>query len=59
MFMDEVMPNADYEDYMKADILLLDMCDAIYMLKTWKKSCGAYRELGYALAKGMEIIFEE
>ena len=59
VFMDEVMPNSDYEDYMKADMFLLDMCDAIYMLKNWKKSCGANRELGYALAKGIEIIFEE
>ena len=52
------MPNADYEDYMKADLLLLGMCDAIYMLKGWEKSCGANREYGYALAKGMEIMFE-
>ena len=56
--MDFVMPNADYEDYMKADLLLLDMCDAIYMLKGWEKSRGANREYGYALAKGMEIMFE-
>lgn len=56
--MDLVMPNADYEDYIKVDLLLLDMCDAIYMLKGWEKSCGANREYGYALAKGMEIMFE-
>lgn len=58
VFMDEVMPNSDYEDYMKADMFLLDMCDAIYMLKGWDKSRGANREYGYALAKGMEIMFE-
>lgn len=57
-YIDDVMPNADYEDYMKVDMFLLDMCDAIYMLKGWEKSCGANREYGYALAKGMEIIFE-
>jgi nucleoside 2-deoxyribosyltransferase len=56
--MDFVMPNADYEDYMKVDLLLLDMCDAIYMLKGWENSRGANREYGYALAKGMEIMFE-
>ena len=55
---DDVMPNADYEDYMVVDMFLLDMCDAIYMLKGWEKSCGANREYGYALAKGMEIMFE-
>ena len=58
VFMDEVMPNAEYEDYMKADMLLLGICDCIYMLKGWEKSCGANRELGYALAKDMEIMFE-
>ena len=57
-YIDDVMPNALYEDYMKADMLLLEMCDAIYMLKGWEKSCGANREYGYALAKGMEIMFE-
>lgn len=57
-WIDSVMTNADYEDYMVVDMLLLDMCDAIYMLKGWEKSCGANREYGYALAKGMEIMFE-
>lgn len=57
-YIDDVMPKADYEDYMKVDLFLLEMCDAIYMLKGWEKSCGANREYGYALAKGMEIMFE-
>ena len=57
-YIDDVMPNASYEDYMKADMLLLGMCDTIYMLKGWEKSCGANREYGFALAKGMEIMFE-
>lgn len=56
--MDDVIINGDYEDYMKADIFLLSMCDVIYMLKGWEKSRGANREYGYALAKGMEIMFE-
>ena len=55
---DDVMPNAKYEEYMKADMLLLGICDCIYMLKCWEKSCGANREYGYALAKGKEIMFE-
>ena len=57
-YIDDVMPNADYEDYMKVDLFLLDMCDLIYMLKGWEQSRGANREYGYALAKGMEIMFE-
>ena len=57
-YIDDVMPSAEYEEYMKVDMFLLDMCDAIYMLKGWEKSCGANREYGYALAKGKEIMFE-
>lgn len=56
--MDDVMPNASYEDYMKVDMYLLDDCDSVYMLKGWEQSVGAIRELGFALGKGKEIIFE-
>ena len=56
--MDDVLINATYEEYMEADIFLLGMCDSIYMLKGWDKYRGANREYGYALAKGMEIMFE-
>ena len=37
---------------------MLDMCDSIYMIKGWEKSCGANREYGYALAKDMMIMYE-
>lgn len=47
-----------YEEYMKMSFCMLDMCDSIYMLKGWKKSCGANREYGYALASDMIIICE-
>lgn len=50
--------DTDYEDYMKMSFCMLDMCDGIYMLKGWKKSCGANRELGYAMASDMAIIYE-
>lgn len=54
------MPDdATYEEYMKISFCLLDMCDSIYMLNGWEKSCGANREYGYALAKDMTIIFEQ
>ena len=55
---DSVLPQLTYEEFMKFDIFLLDMCDAIYMLKGWQKSCGANREYGYALATD-KIILEE
>lgn len=50
--------DTDYEDYMKMSFCMLDMCDAIYMLKGWKKSCGANREYGYAMAMDKTIIHE-
>ena len=50
--------DTTYEEYMKMSLTMLDMCDAIYMLKGWKKSCGANREYGYALAKDYVVMLE-
>lgn len=50
--------DTSYEEYMEMCFCMLDMCDAIYMLQEWKKSCGANRELGYAMAKDMVIMHE-
>lgn len=57
--LDEKLPILTYEEYMKLDIALLDLCGAIYMLKGWEKSCGANREYGFALAAGKKIMMEE
>lgn len=51
--------DTTYEEYMKVSFCLLDMCEAIYMMKGWEKSCGANREYGYAFAKDKMIMFEE
>ena len=48
----------EYDEYMKLDLALLDMCDAIYMMNGWEKSKGACIEYGYALAKDL-IVLEE
>ena len=50
--------NTKYQEYMKEAFCLLDLCDGIYMMKGWEKSCGANREYGYALAKNMTVMFE-
>ena len=47
-----------YEEYMKMSFCMLDMCEAIYMLNGWSKSCGANRELDYAMANDMIIMYE-
>ena len=50
--------STTYEEYMRMSFCMLDMCDSIYMIKGWEKSCGANREYGYALAKDMIIMHE-
>ena len=47
-----------YDEYMKLDLMLIDMCEGIYMMEGWEDSKGANREYGYALAKGKAIYFE-
>lgn len=47
-----------YEEYMKVGFLLLDMADAVFLLEGWEKSCGANRELGYAMARDYLIVKE-
>lgn len=55
-----VLPEScTHEDYMKIDLMLLDLADAIYLLKGWDKSKGACMEYGYALGKDKIILFEE
>lgn len=51
-----VLPELEYEEYMKLDFAMLELCEAIYMLDGWEKSCGANREYGYALAAGIKIL---
>ena len=49
--------DTTYEEYMKMSFCMLDMCDSIYMLG-WSESCGANRELGYAMARDKIIMYE-
>ena len=51
--------STTHEEYMKMSFLMLDMADAIFMMKNWKTSCGASQEYGYALAKDKTILFEK
>ena len=37
-----------YEDFMWVCFRLIDLCDVIYMLRDYKQSSGAMRELAYA-----------
>lgn len=51
--------DTTYEEYMKVSFCLLDMCEAIYMIDGWQKSCGANREYGYAIAKEKIVMSEK
>ena len=51
--------DTTYEQYMKMSLIMLDMCDTIYMLAGWKNSNGACLEYQYAKTLGKNIIFEE
>ena len=50
--------DTTYEEYMKMSLCMVDMCEAIYMLDGWNKSCGANREYGYAIAKDKIVMYE-
>ena len=53
----EITPER-YEAWMKRDFGMLRHADAIYLLRGWEKSEGARRELGFALALGLEVFLE-
>lgn len=55
----ELPYDLTYEEHMYLDMGMLTMCDAIYMLKGWQESRGANREYGYALGRGIKVMFEE
>ena len=50
--------DTSYEEYMKMCFCMLDMCDEIFMLKGWSKSCGSNREYWYAMGNCKTIICE-
>ena len=50
--------DTTYEEYMNMSFCMLNMCAAIYMPNGWSTSCGANRELGFAMAKDKVIMYE-
>lgn len=50
-------PNADYEDFMKADLQALSGCTHIALLEGWETSTGARREKAEAKRLGVKIIY--
>lgn len=56
---DVLPPSSTHDDFMRVCCELIEMADAVYMLKGWEASKGACIEYGYALAKDLIIIREE
>lgn len=52
------LPPLTHEEYMRFSFMEMDLCETVFMLKNWRESCGASQEHGYAIAKGMKIIYE-
>lgn len=47
------------ERILNLDLEFLKLCDTIYMLKGWEKSCGACMEYGFAKGTGKAIYYQE
>lgn len=47
-----------YADYMRADLRMLCICDAVYFLDNWEGSRGARVEKEVANILGLEQLFE-
>jgi hypothetical protein len=61
-FNPSVLPDyedVDHADYMHICYAMIDVCDAIYMLKDWQTSAGARAELQYACEWRKEIMYED
>ena len=62
VFIPTVLPDyADvpHSDYLRICYAMIDVCDAVYMLKDWQESRGARMELQYAADWRKEIIYED
>ena len=51
--------STTYDQYMDVSMLLLSMCDTIFMLDNYETSNGAVKELQYAKSHGIQIIYEK
>ncbi len=54
----EIYSNLSQEAYLKGDLKLLEMCDAIFLLTGWDSSKGAIAEYELAMEKELEVYRE-
>ena len=48
-----------WQNYMRADLLVMLTCEALYMLNNWRTSRGALLEHFIAITLGFKIIYQE
>ena len=51
--------DTTWKQYMDVSIVLLNMCDAIYMLSDWLDSPGAMMEYNHAVSANKKVMFEK
>lgn len=51
--------HLSYDEYMKLDLTMLEVCNAIYMLPGWADSKGAKQELDRAAQLGLRIFYAD
>lgn len=62
VFIPTILPFYDevsHEDYLHICYSIIDVCDAVFMLKDWQESEGAKKELQYAYNHNKKILYEE
>ena len=59
MSLDVVFPAFQPEQFLRLDLVLVEMADYIYMLKNWRDSDGAKAELAHAKKLNKKIMFED
>lgn len=58
-FIEHLGGGMTYEQMLQADLGILRVCDAMYMMRGWEDSKGCIREYGFALANPHIMIFKE
>lgn len=54
----DICDKLTYEEFMKVDYCLIDLCDGLFMLKGWQDSKGALSEMCYAKSLGKKILYQ-
>lgn len=54
--LDVLIPNGEYEDYMRICLELVDMCEIVVAIPGWRESKGANREVGFAIGANKKVF---